>query len=95
MEPATTHEGFMQAVQNHLKDREGCRIIVLVHSPAGLEIQTNFMDFILQSGICNAGKITADLAFERAVKEGFKTGENKMMVSNIKDAIDPEKKKVN
>jgi hypothetical protein len=90
-----THEAFMQAIQNHLKQREGCPIIVLVHSPMGLEIQTNFMDFILQSGICNAGKITADLAFERATREGFKTGENKIMVQSIKDDTDPEKKKVN
>ena len=95
MEPVTTHEGFMLAVQNHLKERQGCPIIVLVHSPMGLEIQVNFMDYILQSGICNAAKITADLAFERAIREGFKTGENKIMVQVIKNDIDPDKNKPN
>ncbi len=34
-------------------------------------------------------------AFERQAKEGFKTGENQMMISNIKDMADPDKKKVN
>ena len=95
MEPTTTHEGFMQAIQNHLKEREGCPIMVIVHSPAGLEMQMNFRDFALQMGICDVAKMTTALAFERQAREGFKTGENQIMVSNIRDAIDPDKKKPN
>jgi hypothetical protein len=87
----TTHEGFMQAVQNHLKEREGCPIIVIVHSASGLEIQTNFMDYALQMGILDVSKMTTALAFERQTREGFKSGENQMMVSTIKEAIDKKK----
>jgi hypothetical protein len=92
---ANTHEEFMQAVQNHLKEREGCPIIVIVHSPSGLEMQINFMDFALQLGILDIAKMTTALAFDRQAREGFKTGENKMMVSAIRDSIDPNKKKMN
>ena len=90
-----THEGFMQAIQNHLKEREGCPIIVIVHSPMGLEIQGNFADFALQMGILDVAKMTTAIAFEQQARAGFKTGENQMMVSNIKDAIDPKKPKPN
>ena len=93
MEGPSTYEGFMQAVQNHLKKREGCPVIV--HSPQGLEMQMNFSEFALQMGILDVAKMTTAIAFERQAKEGFKTGENQMMISNIKDMADPDKKKVN
>ena len=89
------HEEFLQAVQNHLKERPDCPIIVIVHSRAGLEMQINFMDFALQMGVLRAAMKTTDIAFELQAREGFKTGENKLMVSMIQDAIDPNKKKVN
>ena len=95
MEPITTHEGFIQAVQNHLKEREGCSVMVIVHTPNGLEMQANFMDFALQMGIIKAAGITTKAAFKQKIKAGYKSGENQMMVSVIKDAIDSEKKKVN
>jgi uncharacterized protein (DUF362 family) len=95
MEPITTHEQFMLAVQNHLKEREGCPVMVIVHSPTGLEMQFNFMDYALQMGILDVAKMSTMIAFERQTREGLKTGENQIMVSNIKDAIDSEKKKVN
>jgi len=95
MEPVTTHEGFMLAVQNHLKERENCPVMVIVHSPMGLEIQANFMDYALQMGILDVAKMTTMIAFEQQTRAGFKTGENQVMVSAIKDAIDPEKKKPN
>lgn len=91
----STHEEFMQAIQNHLKEREGCPIIVIVHTRAGLEMQINFMDFALQSGILDIAKRTTGIAFDRQAQEGFKSGENQIMVSNIQDAMDPNKKKVN
>jgi hypothetical protein len=90
-----THEEFLQAVQNHLKERPDCPIIVIVHTRAGLEMQINFMDFALQSGILDIAKRTTSIAFDRQAQEGFKTGENQMMISVIKDAMDPNKKKVN
>jgi len=95
MESPMTHEGFMQAVQNHLKEREGCPIIVIVHSPMGLEMQVNFIDFALQIGVLKVASKTTSIAFEKQAREGFKTGENQMMVSNIKDAIDQNKPKPN
>jgi hypothetical protein len=95
MEPPTTHEGFIQAVSNHLKEREGCPVLVIVHAPHGVEIQCNFMDFAMQMGLLDVAKMTTAIAFDRQTRDGFRTGENQMMVSNIKDAIDPNKKKVN
>jgi hypothetical protein len=95
MESVTTHEGFMQAVQNHLKEREGCAVMVIVHTPNGLEIQANFMDFALQMGIIKAAGMATKEAFKRQIEAVYKSGENQMMVSVIKDAIDSEKKKVN
>ena len=95
MEPPTTHEGFIQAVSNHLKEREGCPALVLVHTPHGIEIQCNFMDFAMQMGLLDVAKMTTAIAFDRQTREGFRTGENQMMISNIQDAIDPNKKKVN
>jgi hypothetical protein len=95
MASSTNHEEFMQAVQNHLKERPDCPIIVIVHSPAGLEMQINFIDFALQMGILDIAKMTTALAFERQTREGFKTGENQMMLSSIADAINQNKKKVN
>ena len=95
MEPITTHEQFMLAVQNHLKEREGCPVLVVVHSPMGLEIQGNFVDFTLQMGMTRAAEMVTEAAFKKQIEEGCKTGENQMMVSVIKDAIDSEKKKVN
>ena len=89
------HEEFMQAVQNHLKDRPDCPIVVIVHSPHGLEIQLNFMDYALQMGILDVAKMTTAIAFDQQARAGFKSGENQMMVSNVKDAIDPDKKKPN
>ena len=38
---------------------------------------------------------TTSIAFERQLAEGFKNGENRIMVSNIRDSMDPNKKKVN
>ena len=95
MEQPTTHEGFMQAVQNHMKEREGCPIIVIVHTSHGLEMQVNFMDYAMQKGILGIAKRITNLAFDNQAREGFKTGENQMMVSAIKDAIDPNKNKPN
>jgi hypothetical protein len=95
MEPVTTHEQFMLAVQNHLKEREGCPALVIIHAPHGLEIQANFMDFTLQMGMTRAAEMVTEAAFRKQIEEGYKTGENQMMVSVIKDAIDSEKKKVN
>ena len=95
MESPTTHEGFMQAVQNHLKEREGCPVLVIVHTPHGVEIQCNFMDFAMQMGLLDVAKMTTAIAFDRQTRDGFRTGENQMMISNIQDAIDPNKKKVN
>ena len=95
MESPKTHEEFMLAVQNHLKEREGCPIIILVHTPVGMEMQLNFMDYAMQMGILDVAKMTTAIAFDRQAREGFKSGENQMMVSNIKDIIDPSKKKVN
>ena len=95
MEPVTTHEQFMLAVQNHLRERENCPVMVIVHSPMGLEIQANFMDYALQMGILDVAKMTTMIAFEQQTRAGLKTGENQVMVSAIKDAIDSEKKKVN
>ena len=95
METPSTHEKFTLAVQNHLKEREGCPVILIVHSPQGLEMQMNFIDHVLQMGIIKAVKRTLDAAFDRQLEAGFKSGENQLMVSAIKDAIDPNKKKVN
>ena len=95
MESPKTHEEFMLAVQNHLKEREGCPIIILVHTPVGMEMQFNFMDYAMQMGILDVAKMTTAIAFDRQAREGVKSGENQMMVSNIKDIIDPSKKKVN
>ena len=94
-ESPTTHEQFVQGIQNHLKEREGCPVIVIVHSPHGLEIQCNFKDYALQMGVLDVAKMTTAIAFDIQARESFKTGENQMMVSAIKDAIDSEKKKVN
>ena len=91
----SNHEEFMKAIQNHLKEREGCPVILLVHTPAGLEIQANFMDYALQTGVLDIARTSTLLAFERQAREGFKSGENQIMVSNIKDASNPNKKKVN
>jgi hypothetical protein len=90
----SNHEEFMQAVQNHLKERPNCPILVIVHTPNGIELQGNFADFALQMGILDIAKMTTAIAFDQSVREGFKTGENQMMVSNVRDAIDPDKKKV-
>ena len=95
MEDLSDNEGFIQSVQNHLKEREGCPAILIIHSPQGLEIQMNFMDYALQIGVLESAKITTALTFERQVREGFKTGENQMMVSNIKDMANHDKRKVN
>lgn len=95
METPNTHEGFMQAVQNHLKEREGCPVILIVHSPHGMEMQLNFKDYAMQMGILDVAKMTTAIAFDRDVREAYKSGENQLMVSAIKDAIDPNKKKVN
>ena len=95
MEAPKTHEEFLQAVQNHLKEREGCPIVILVHTQMGMEMQLNFMDYAMQMGILDVAKMTTAIAFDRQAREGFKSGENQMMVSNIKDIIDPNKKKVN
>jgi hypothetical protein len=94
-DPQVSHEQFMQAVQNHLKEREGCPVIVIVHSLAGLEMQMNFKDYALQMGILDVARMTTAVAFEQMARESFKTGENQLMVSAIKDTIDSEKKKVN
>jgi hypothetical protein len=95
MDPITTHENFIQAVQNHLKEREGCPVMVIVHSPNGLEMQLNFIDFSLQIGLLRTAEMTTEAAFKRQIEAGFNSGENQMMVSAIKDACDPNKKKVN
>ena len=95
METPNTHEGFMLAVQNHLKEREGCPVILIVHSPHGLEMQLNFLDHAMQMGIIRAAKKTIDAAFDRQLEAGFKSGENQLMVSAIKDATESNKKKVN
>ena len=89
------HEEFMQAVHNHLKEREGCAVLILVHTAMGLEIQGNFMDFALQMGMCRSAAISTDLAFENQIRDGFKSGDNKIMVSMIQDAINPKKKRMN
>ena len=78
-----------------MKEREGCPVIVIIHASHGLEIQVNFMDFALQMGILDVAKMTTAIAFEQQVRAGFKNGENQMMVQAVKDAIDPEKKKLN
>jgi hypothetical protein len=78
-----------------LKEREGCPIIVIVHAPHGLEMQMNFADFALQMGVLDVAKMTTAIAFEQQARAGIKSGENQLMVSAIKDAIDSEKKKVN
>jgi hypothetical protein len=91
----SSHDEFLQAVQNHLKEREGCPVLVIVHSPVGLEIQANFKDFSMQMGILHISLMTTSAAFDRQLREGFKSGENEAMVSSIKDAIDPNKKKPN
>ena len=89
------HEEFVAAVQNHLKEREGCPVILIVHSPHGLEMQLNFMDYALQLGILDVAKMTTAIAFECQARESFKSGENQIMVSAIKDASNPDKKKPN
>lgn len=76
-----------------MKERPDCPVMVIIHSQAGLEIQCNFIDFALQMGILDVARMTTTLAFEQQARAGFKTGENQVMVSNIRDAIDPEKKK--
>ena len=91
----SNHEEFMLAVQNHLKERPDCPVLVIVHTPHGTELQGNFVDFALQMGILEVAKRATAIAFDQSARDGFKTGENKIMVSNIQDAIDPEKKKVN
>lgn len=95
MGPATTHEEFMQAVQNHLKERDGCPVMVIIQSPMGMEMQVNFMNYALQLGLLEIAKMTTAIAFERQTQEGFKSGENQLMESAIKDAIDQNKNKPN
>ena len=95
MESVITHEQFILAVQNHLKEREGCPALVIIHASHGLEIQGNFMDFTLQMGMTRAAEMVTEAAFKKQIEEGYKTGENQMMISNIKDMADPDKKKVN
>lgn len=95
MAQVVTHEEFIQAVANHLKEREGSPIIVIVHSRAGLEMLTNFLDFVLQSGMLRIASLNTSIAFEQQTREGLKSGDNQIMVSNIQDALDPNKKKVN
>ncbi len=95
MESHVTHEEFLQAVYNHLKEREGCPIVVIVHSLTGMEMQMNFMDYAIQMGMMKAAKMTVESAFRRQLEIQYKSGENQMMVSNIKDAINSDKKKPN
>jgi hypothetical protein len=94
-EPPKTHEEFAQAIQNHLKAREGCAIILIVHTQLGLEMQFNFLDYALQEGILNIARETVLAAYRRQIEETLKNGVQQMMVSNIQDAMDPNKKKVN
>ena len=89
------HEEFCEGVRNHLREREGCPILVIAHTPTGMEIQTNFMDFAMQMGILDIAKMTTAIAFEQSSRQAIKSGENEIMVANIKDAIDPDKKKPN
>lgn len=89
------HAQFVEGVGNHLREREGCPTLIIVHAPHGLEIQTNFKDFAMQMGILDVAKMTTAIAFDQEARRGYESGENKMMVSNIQDAIDPDKKKVN
>jgi hypothetical protein len=58
-------------------------------------MQINFRDFALQIGLLDVAKMTTAIAFGRQAKDGFKSGENQMMESAIKDAIDPTKNKPN
>lgn len=88
-----TPEEFRQAVQRHLEQRENFPTIVIVHSPHGIEIQCNFIDFAMQVGILDIAKLTTVIAFEQQAREGYKTGENQMIVSGIKDIVDPDPKK--
>ena len=90
-----THEEFLQAIQNHLKGREGCPITLIVHTAMGLEMQFNFLDYALQEGILNIARETVLAAYRRQVEEAMKSGVHQIMVSNIHDVIDPNKKKVN
>ena len=91
----STHEEFLQAVQNHLKERPDCPIMIVVHSHGGLEVQCNFVDYALQFRMLDLAKMTTALAFNQQAQEGFRNGENKVMVSNIADAINPKKKMPN
>jgi hypothetical protein len=91
----SNHEEFMLAVQNHLKERPDCPVLLIVHTPNGIELQGNFVDFALQMGILDIAKMSTAIAFDRSARDGFKTGENQIMVSNVRDAIDPKKKDVN
>jgi hypothetical protein len=91
----SNHEEFMLAVQNHLKERPDCPVLVIVHTPHGIELQGNFADFALQMGILDIAKMSTAIAFDQSAREGFKNGENRLMVSVVKDAIDPAKNKPN
>lgn len=90
-----SHQQFVEMVSNHLKEREGCPTMVIVHTPHGLEIQCNFVDFAVQMGVLDIAKMTVSIAFGRQTREGFASGENQIMASNIADACNPDKKKVN
>lgn len=95
MDEKVTHEKFIEMVCNHIKEREGCPILIIVHAPHGLEMQANFKDYAMHLGILDVAKMSVAIAFDRQTREGFASGENQIMASNIADACNPEKKKVN
>lgn len=95
MDEQVTHEKFVEMVANHLKEREGCPTLIIVHTPHGMEMQTNFKDYAMHMGILDIAKMTVAIAFNRQSREALASGENQIMASNIADACNPDKKKVN
>jgi hypothetical protein len=95
MEEENLREKFIAAVSSRIRDTEGCPVIVLVHTPAGLEIHSNFVDFALQMGVLDIAKMVTAVQFEQIIRAANASGQNAAFVKDIKEQIAVGKKKVN
>ena len=90
-----THEEFLSLVHKHLAERQDCAIMVIVKTPAGLEIQTNFMDFVISMGILDIAKMITAVQFDHSVRSPAGKAEIRAMTDEIKNTSEGKKTEVN
>lgn len=95
MNEPMTHQEFMSLVQKHLAERQDCAIMVLVKTPTGLEIQTNFMDFILSMGMLDIAKMITAVQFDQSVRSPQGKAEIRAMTEEIRNTSEGKKNEVN